>query len=172
MAAPLANPLIVSPDMLDRLASEAAATARRRLNLNLHASHAEPCQRFFNAMEPDSYLRPHRQLSIPRDKLLVGIRGQFALILFADDGTFSEVVPFAGGDRRRNVAVEVPAGRWNTVISLATGAVLLEVKEGPFDPDAPRELASWAPEEGAPEVGGYLAALRAQVLAMQGAVAS
>ena len=151
---------IVSPAILDRLASDAAASTRRRLNLNLHASPAEPCQRFFNAMEPDSYLRPHRHLAVRKHKLLVGIRGRFALFLFDDAGSVLEVVRFAGGDLAANAAVEVSAGQWNTVIALESGSILLEVKEGPFEPVAAGDIAAWSPPEGSPHVEAYLATLR------------
>ena len=52
--------VVFSAGILGRLASDVAASARGRLSLDLHASHAEACQRLFNAMELDSYLRPHR----------------------------------------------------------------------------------------------------------------
>ncbi|PJJ96602.1 hypothetical protein CO641_12080 [Lysobacteraceae bacterium NML91-0213] len=154
---------VVSAAILDQLTAEAAASPRRRLNLNLHASPAEPCQRFFNAMEPDSYLRPHRHLEIPKSKLLVGIRGSFARFLFDDAGAVVDVVRFAGGDRAENAAVEVPAGQWNTVIALETGSILLEVKGGPFKPTAAGDIAAWSPAEGSPEVEAFLASLRSQV---------
>jgi cupin fold WbuC family metalloprotein len=133
---------------LDELSARAAASPRLRQNHNMHADYNEPCQRFFNAIEPGSYLRPHRHWLIPRSKLLVAVRGRFATVLFDDAGEVERVIRFAaGGDSGWAVAAEVPAGRWNTVLSLKRGSVLIEVKAGPFDPDAPRELAPWAPDD-------------------------
>ncbi|MEF2154756.1 WbuC family cupin fold metalloprotein [Luteimonas sp. FXH3W] len=142
---------------LDELIHSAQASDRKRLNLNLHVSPDEPCQRFFNAMEPESYLRPHRQ---PKRKLLVGIRGHFAAIVFDDAGHVVATHHFGAADRSPNCAVEIPAGVWNTVISLESGSVLLEVKSGPFHPQNPPELASWSPEAGTREAEAYLANLR------------
>jgi hypothetical protein len=34
--------------------------------------------------------------------------------------------------------------------------VLLEVKAGPFDPNKPKELAPWAPDEGSASYQSYL----------------
>jgi len=34
--------------------------------------------------------------------------------------------------------------------------VLLEVKAGPFDPNQPKDLAPWAPEEGSDAAANYL----------------
>ncbi|PZO06784.1 MAG: cupin fold metalloprotein, WbuC family [Lysobacteraceae bacterium] len=155
---PSDNVRVISPDFLDRLTSQAVASPRQRQHYNLHATYDDPCQRFFNAVEPGSYLRPHRQALIPRSKLLVAVRGRFALLVFDDAGGIVQGVRFAAGELPGwAVAAEVPAGRWNTVLSLSPGAVLLEAKAGPFDPDAPREPAPWAPEEGGPDVAAYMA---------------
>lgn len=149
----------VSVRLLDRLSDEAAASVRGRMHLNLHTSHSEGCQRFLNAMEPHSYVRPHRQLIVPRRKLLVGIRGRFAAVLFDDAGSVDGVVKFGAAATAGNVAVEIPAGRWNTVVSLEPRSVLLEVKSGPFDPNGPQEMAPWAPAVDEAQVAAYLAGL-------------
>ena len=147
----------VSYARLDELIRSAQVSDRKRLNLNLHVSPDEPCQRFFNAMDPESYLRPHRQ---PKRKLLVGICGRFAAIVFDEVGNVLATHPFGAADRSPNCAVEIPAGTWNTVVSLESGSVLLEVKSGPFDPQNPPELAPWSPEAGTREAEEYLANLR------------
>ncbi|MFN7835777.1 MAG: WbuC family cupin fold metalloprotein, partial [Burkholderiaceae bacterium] len=54
------------------------------------------------------------------------------------------------------LGAEVPASTWHTVIALESGSVLLEVKAGPFDPSMPKDLAPWAPEEGASNARPYL----------------
>jgi hypothetical protein len=53
-------------------------------------------------------------------------------------------------------AVEVSGDCWNSVLSLAHGSVLLEVKAGPFNPDEPNEFPSWAPAAGTPETQEYV----------------
>jgi hypothetical protein len=42
------------------------------------------------------------------------------------------------------------------VVALEPGCVLLEVKAGPFDPNQPKDLAPWAPEEGSEAAADYL----------------
>jgi hypothetical protein len=53
----------------------------------------------------------------------------------------------------------VASTSWHTVIALEPGCVLLEVKAGPFDPNQPKVLAPWAPEEGSDAAGDYLSRL-------------
>ena len=43
------------------------------------------------------------------------------------------------------------AGTWHTIIARVPDAVLLELKAGPYDQNAAKEPAPWAPEEQTPE---------------------
>jgi cupin fold WbuC family metalloprotein len=143
---------------LDELVLHAQSSSRLRRHQNIHKDFDEPCQRLFNAIEPGSYIRPHRHLSVSRDELLVAIRGLMALMTFDDDGRVKRVVHF-GAEKygpELAVGVEVEPETWHTVIALKPGSILLEVKAGPFDPDQPKDLANWAPSENSADVEAYM----------------
>lgn len=154
----------ISQGLLRGLSDKAAETPRRRQHQNLHTSYADPCQRLLNAIEPDSYIRPHRHALDPKAECLVAVRGRFALIAFDERGAPECVLPFGtelhGDKGELDLGVEVPAAKWHTVIALVPGSVLLEVKAGPFDPGAAKELAPWAPEENSAGAVDYFRALR------------
>lgn len=143
---------------LNVLVAQAQSSPRLRQHQNIHVGFDEPCQRLFNAIEPGSYIRPHRHSSVPRDELLLAVRGLMALLTFDDTGNVTQVRPFGSEAHGPDVAagVELPPSTWHTVLALTPGAVLLEVKAGPFDPDQPKDLAPWAPQEGQPVVSEYL----------------
>lgn len=150
----------------DVLIGHAKGNTRLRQHCNIHQSHQDRCQRLFNAIEPHSYIRPHRHASDPKDELLIAIRGAMALVTFDDHGAVTAVFRF-GTERHGDgmaVGVEVTANIWHTVIALESGCVLLEVKAGPFDPSQPKDLALWAPEEGSVAAQGYLNRLVDQIL--------
>ena len=115
--------------MLDGLASKAKVNPRLRQHIHIHYSYQDPCQRLFNAIEPGSYIRPHKHATDPRDEMLVAVRGLMALVTFNDDGEVTEAVRFGsekyGADCA--VGVELPLGTWHTVVALVPGCVLLEV---------------------------------------------
>ena len=72
-----------------------------------------------------------------------------AMVTFDDQGAVTNVLRF-GTERHGDqlaVGAEVSSSTWHTVIALEPGCVLLEVKAGPFDPNQPRYLAPWAPDE-------------------------
>jgi cupin fold WbuC family metalloprotein len=143
---------------LNELTTQAQCSPRKRQHRNIHDNYSDPCQRLFNAIELDSYIRPHRHVSDPRDELLIAIRGLMALVTFDEMGKVTGVLHFGADVSSLGLAVgvEVPAGTWHTVIALEPGCVLLEVKAGPFDPSQPKVLAPWAPDEGSAEALAYL----------------
>jgi len=146
---------------------QAGKSIRKRQHLNIHRSHDEHCQRLFNAIAPGSYIRPHRHSLDPKTEDLVAVRGFFALILFDGTGAIESIVRFGTekyeGSGGMNIGVELPPHVWHTVVALTDGAVLLELKEGPFRPDAAKEFAPWAPDEGTAESAQYVRSLRSAI---------
>lgn len=147
---------------LDDLTDLARTDGRRRQHRNVHRDYQEPCQRLFNAIEPGSYIRPHRHASDPRDEMLVAVRGLMALLTFDDQGEVTGLVRLGTEEFGTSVssAVEVEGHEWHTVIALEPSSVLLEIKAGPFDLSRPKDLAPWAPAEASGDAKAYLAALR------------
>lgn len=140
---------------LDALYRRAEAAPRRRQHHNIHTGPDEPVQRLFNAICPDSYIRPHCHRVDPKHELLMAIRGRFVLVIFDDAGTAVRRVPF-GSSAELAAGAEVAPEEWHTVIATEAGSILLEIKQGPFDASAAKELAPWSPEEGSTEANDYL----------------
>jgi cupin fold WbuC family metalloprotein len=140
---------IFCSEYLEDLSEQANNNLRLRQHRNIHSSYQEPCQRLFNAIEPDSYIRPHRHASDPREELLIAVRGLMVLVTFNDQGAVNSFLRFGSEKHGSSLAIgaEVPANIWHTVLALEAGSVLLEVKAGPFDELQPKNLAPWAPEE-------------------------
>jgi cupin fold WbuC family metalloprotein len=152
---------IFNSTYLNSLTEEAKLSSRQRQHRNIHLSYEDPCQRLFNAIEPSSYIRPHRHTGVDKNELLIAMRGLMAFIKFDAEGAVSYVQNFGSEYYGDNMAVglEVPPDTWHTVIALVDGSILLEVKAGPFDPAQPKEMADWAPVEGGPDESHYLNSL-------------
>jgi cupin fold WbuC family metalloprotein len=145
---------IIAPSDLDDLSRAAQAGPRRRLNLNMHADYADPCQRLFNAVEPDSYLRPHRHTDPPKAECFVAIRGRFHLLIFDDAGTVIERIELSPAGPV--ISAEVPVGTWHAIVALEPGSIFFETKPGPYTPLTDKDFAPWAPPEGSSEASEYL----------------
>jgi cupin fold WbuC family metalloprotein len=147
--------------MLDGLCQQAEYSSRRRQHLNIHSSYRENCQRLFNAIQPNSYIPPHRHSVADKQELLVAIRGSFSLITFDDHGNFIQSSSFGSelyaDELCSSVGVEIPPNIWHTVLARQENSILLEVKEGPFISGEAKEIALWAPQDGSAEVDSFLA---------------
>ena len=149
---------VFGPQYFNELISKARDNTRMRQHQNIHQSYEDPCQRLFNAIEPGSYIRPHRHATEEREELLIAVRGSMALVTFNDQGMVNNSVRFSADRTLTGLVsgVEVPGITWHTVVALEPGSVLLEVKAGPFNPSQPKDLAPWAPKEGSSAACEYL----------------
>lgn len=128
---------------IDSFVARAQRTPRRRLNLNLHSDLADPIQRFLNAGDPASYIRPHRHV-VSRWELFTVLRGHIDVLLFAADGTLTSRLALRAETGSVN---EIPGGTWHSFVFVSPGTVALEIKPGPYIAATDKEFADWAPRE-------------------------
>ena len=147
---------VINNLLLDSLTLQAKLSERLRQNYNLHKSFEEPSQRLLNAIEPYSYIRPHRHLVEKRDEYLSVLRGKFLFVTFNDEGVVMSVLRLGLSSDCDALAVEIAPTTWHTVIALVSGSVLFEAKPGPFNPNKSKDLAPWAPEENTDDVTKYI----------------
>lgn len=131
--------MVITNAILDNLTAQAKASSRLRCNLDLRNSQEDGSQRMLNAIEPGSPLPIHRHKYT--SETVVCLRGRFVeefydeLALVCTDAI--ELTP--GGP---NFLVNVPAGQWHTVRALESGSVLLEMKDGKYEPLGPENILS------------------------------
>jgi cupin fold WbuC family metalloprotein len=143
---------------LEDISLQARQSPRLRKNYNFHHADHAICHRLLNAMEPDSYIQPHRHLDINKDETLIVVRGRMAIIIFNDADEIEEKsILEPGGDV---LMANIPHGVYHTWLSLKERSVFFEAKGGPFLPLTQDEKAPWAPEEGKESAQAYLAALK------------
>lgn len=146
------QPKTLDSAALDSLSATARQAPRLRAHRNLHPTHEDPVQRLAVAMEPGTYVRPHRHPATW--EMLVALRGEFEIVVFADDGrTVDSRIALGGAGER---VVELPAGTWHSVLSRQAGSVVFEVKQGPYVPTPAADFAQWSPAEGEPAVAAFM----------------
>lgn len=134
---------------LTRLGQQAAQSPRLRANSNLHTDLTDPIQRLAIAMEPDTLVMPHRH---PHTwEVLTPLRGRFTVLVFDDTGCVTERAEL-GEDTQ---VVEIPAGGWHAVLSRDVGAVIFEVKHGPYMPIPEADYAAWSKGRSAAELNAW-----------------
>jgi cupin fold WbuC family metalloprotein len=152
---------IITSDTLNNLTSKAVTSARKRTNLCLHTNADDICQRMINALEPETYVQPHKHENPDKDELFIVLRGSAVMIEFDNTGT---VTGHAFLDAGKGVfAVEIPPRVFHTLICLEKGTVCVEIKQGPYTADD-KNFASWAPKEGEPGAAEYNEGLLKKIL--------
>ena len=147
----------INKDFVEKLSVIAKQKERKRTNHNFHSEGTDPLQRMLNALEPDSYVQPHKHENPDKREVFIILTGKLAVLEFNDNGEISGFVILS--TETGNYAVEIPERTWHTIIALEPGTVVYEVKDGPYDPLIDKNFAKWAPEEGSAHVTEYMNSL-------------
>lgn len=120
--------MIIDQKILDSLTAVAKASPRLRMNYDLRNTLEDGSQRMLNAIEPGTVMPIHRHRS--SSETVVCVRGHFEEYLYDDSGALVEMVDMVPGGNVLNV----PAMQWHSLRSLESGTVLLECKDGRWEP--------------------------------------
>lgn len=150
---------LIDRDLVERKACDAHRAARLREIHVFHEGDPDPLQRMLNAVQPGSYIRPHRHLHPPKAESLVLLQGALAFVSFTEAGRPEEEGMILIDAARGVYGCDIRPGVWHTIFALAPDTVVFEVKPGPYDPTADKEFAVWSPAEGMPEAAAFLAEL-------------
>ena len=130
----------IDNELLDKLTAEAQASPRLRMNMDLRNSAEDTSQRMLNAIEPGSVVPMHRHQKT--SETVVVLRGRVVEEYYDDAGVLVESFVLEDchvADTPRNdvpmvYALNIPAGQWHTLRALESGTVILEMKDGAYEP--------------------------------------
>ena len=116
--------------LLDNLTAQAKASPRLRMNMDLRDSAADTSQRMLNAIEPGSVVPIHRHRKT--SETVVVLRGRVVEEYYSSEGLVEAEFELAAGGPV--CALNIPAGQWHTLRALESGTVILEMKDGAYEP--------------------------------------
>ena len=121
----------ITQAILDELTAKAKESPRLRMNLDLRDSAEDTSQRMLNAIEPGSPLPIHRHQNT--SETVICLRGRLVEEFYDDlERTCTERIELSPCGPV--VALNIPAGQWHTVQALESGTVILEMKNGKYEP--------------------------------------
>ena len=126
--------MIIDQQALDVLTAQAKESPRLRMNLDLRNSPDDKSQRMLNAIEPGTVLPIHRHRN--SSETVVCLRGHFVEYFYDADGQMTDAIEMVPG----GTLINIPAGQWHNLVSLESGTVLLEVKDGAYEPIGPEDI--------------------------------
>jgi cupin fold WbuC family metalloprotein len=144
----------IDNQLIDRISELAQNSERKRKNYNFHKIESDPLQRLINAIEPYSYIQPHKHENPDKREVFFVLKGKMAVIEFDDNGEILDYIIL--DSKTGNIAVEIPEKTWHSIISLEKGSVSYECKDGPYNPENDKNFAKWAPKEGDRDCKAYI----------------
>ena len=127
----------ITQGLLDCLTEQAKASPRLRMNLDLRNSPEDGSQRMLNAIEPSSPLPIHRHRK--SSETVVCLRGRLVEEFYDEvDRICTETIVLS--QRGPVEALNIPIGQWHTARALESGTVILEMKDGPYEPTGQEDI--------------------------------
>ena len=127
----------ITQAILDELTAKAKESPRLRMNLDLRNGENDTSQRMLNAIEPGSPMPIHRHRKT--SETIVILRGRLVEEYYDElERICTDAIELAPGGPV--VALNIPAGQWHTLRALESGTVILEMKDGAYEPIGPEDI--------------------------------
>lgn len=121
----------ITQSLLNSLTEQAKSSPRLRMNYDLRNNEADQSQRMLNAIEPGSVIPIHRHRK--SSETVVCLRGRIVEEFYDElERTCTDSIFLTPNGQ--NVALNIPIGQWHTVHALESGTIILEVKDGAYEP--------------------------------------
>lgn len=127
----------ITQALLDSLTEQAKASPRLRMNYDLRNSAEDKSQRMLNAIEPGSVIPIHRHQK--STETVVCLRGKLVWEYYDElERICTESIEVSPNGPV--VALNIPIGQWHTLRSVESGTVILETKDGAYEPQSPVDI--------------------------------
>jgi cupin fold WbuC family metalloprotein len=154
MPAPAGPVTVIGHTLVNEAIALSRQSPRRRIICPFHPSAGDNLHRMLNAVQPLSYIPPHRHCAPPKAESIVVLKGAICCLIFDDLGGVTQ--GHVLGANRSAFGIDIHAGVFHTFLALEADTVLFEVKPGPYEKTSDKDFAPWAPREGSEEAKAYL----------------
>ena len=122
--------------LFDSVSAEAVKSPRLRMARDMRTTPQDNSQRMLNAIEPGTELPIHRHRT--STETCIVLRGAAEEIFYDGNGNETERVVMRPSSDCCGVNIEV--GRWHKIVSLEPGTVIIEAKDGSYEPTSPEDI--------------------------------
>ncbi|MHA7847592.1 WbuC family cupin fold metalloprotein [Serratia sp. D1N4] len=132
---------LVDKDFINDLYKQASLSERKRSHHQLHNSHQDKVQRLLIALVKGSYVEPHFHELSHQWEMFSVTEGRIKVCIYSKTG---EVIDeFFAGPEDYSGLVEFSPNDIHSVECISDKALMLEIKEGPFNPDFAKSFPQW-----------------------------
>lgn len=122
--------MVIDKTLLDNLTEQAKVNPRLRQAYDLRTTPNDQSQRILNAVEPGTILPIHRHSG--SSETITCLRGRCVQYLYDEDGHQIDAINLSPNSDIVGMSVEV--GQWHRLESLESGTIILECKDGAYQP--------------------------------------
>jgi cupin fold WbuC family metalloprotein len=151
----------IDQNLTGKITEQAIVSLRKRKNYNFHRFPEDTLQRLLNAMEPGTYVHPHKHENPDKREAFLVLTGTLLVVEFDEQGNITDHIIL--NRELGNFGTEIAERTYHTIISLEKGSVAYEAKDGPYDPTDDKYFAEWAPPENSPEREAYINSILAKL---------
>ena len=134
--------MIIDQKIMDSLSQQAKESPRLRQALDLRTTPEDQSQRILNAVEPGTILPIHRHRG--STETIIVLRGKVVQHYYNDAG--EKTASYVLAPQSAQVGMSVPLGQWHALESLEEGSVILECKDGAYQPLSAEDILEVAQE--------------------------
>ncbi len=146
---------VIDDELLTQKCADAAANYRNREIHFFHTGGEDTLHRMLNAMQPGSYIRPHRHFDPDKGESIFILRGRMGVVFFGPDGSVADEDLVLLDAQQGVYGVDIRAETWHTMLALVPDTVCYEAKPGPSITSSDKGWPDWAPAPDAPEAPAY-----------------
>lgn len=122
--------MLLNKELLDTLTDQAKTSPCLRMNFDLRNTPDDQSQRMLNAMEPGMVMPIHRHRN--SSETVTVLRGRVKWIYYNEQGEVTDTFIVTPGSDL--LGLSVPMGQWHSLECMESGTVILECKDGPWEP--------------------------------------
>jgi len=140
--------------MVGNLLSASRESPRKRMLQRIHKDSGEAVHRMFNALQPGTYVTPHRHLDPAKTETILAISGALLFVEFDENGKLLRHTLLQPGTE--TFGLDVAPHVYHTFVALKPDTLIFEVKTGPYVRESDKNIPDWAPREGTEQADAYL----------------
>lgn len=152
---PIKTPLtLITKEQIEALLERSRLSPRKRMILPFHKSDDALLHRMLNAIQPQSYIPPHRHFTSQKCESIILLRGAICYFTFNEKGSILQKYHLKAGTLQFGVDTE--PNIFHTFIALEENTVIYEVKNGPYVRETDKDFPEWSPAEDSKGAKEYL----------------
>lgn len=136
---------VLDSNLYNKLREHAQESERLRYHLNLHRFYDEPVQRVIISLMHGTYIPPHYHELNNQWECFNVISGDVCVLIFDRNGTVTEKIYL--GQKTGVFGIELSPNTTHTLLCVSDDSMILEIKEGPFNPGKAKVKPHWSPDE-------------------------